>query len=187
MNLLEQEPQSQDTSYPEVFRDEHGEFCLIPLTHHRFAAVSAHRYEHLNQWKWHAYWDKQRELFIARRTHHYPKAENKSPITILMARFIMTAEKGVLVDHKDCNTLNNRDHNLRVATRNQNQHNARKRATNTSGYKCVSWAKDRNRWLAYTTVNRKRFSLGYFKTAEEAYAAYCKSIPNFHGEFSRTQ
>ncbi len=45
------------------------------------------------------------------------------------------------------------------------------RRTNTSGHRGVTWAKDKNRWLAYITHNYKRTYVGYFQTMEEAVAA----------------
>lgn len=48
---------------------------------------------------------------------------------------------------------------------------ASKVRTNTSGYRGVTWAKDKNRWLAYITHKYKRVHVGYFKTIEEAIEA----------------
>lgn len=45
------------------------------------------------------------------------------------------------------------------------------RRGNTSGYRGITWAKDRDRWLAYVTHNYKRIHIGYFKTQEDAIAA----------------
>ena len=45
------------------------------------------------------------------------------------------------------------------------------RRTNTSGYRGVTWAKDKQRWLAYITHNYKKVFIGYYKTKEEAISA----------------
>lgn len=51
---------------------------------------------------------------------------------------------------------------------------------NTSGHKGVHWNKQRSKWDALITVNKKRIELGSFRTAEEAGAAYRdKSIELF--------
>lgn len=52
------------------------------------------------------------------------------------------------------------------------------RRTNTSGYRGVTWAKDKQRWLTYLTHNYKRVHVGYFKTTEEAVAARDKAASN---------
>ena len=50
--------------------------------------------------------------------------------------------------------------------------NQRIQKNNTSGYKGVSFVKDRNKFRVSLSVNKKRIHLGYFKTAEEGAIAY---------------
>jgi hypothetical protein len=50
--------------------------------------------------------------------------------------------------------------------------NQRIRKDNTSGYKGVSYFKDRNKYIAQICVNKKNINLGYFQTAEEGAIAY---------------
>ena len=57
--------------------------------------------------------------------------------SIRMHREIIGASEGVEVDHRDGNKLDNRRKNLRVATKSQNQANARKHRDNKSGFKGV--------------------------------------------------
>jgi len=45
-------------------------------------------------------------------------------------------------------------------------------ATNTSGYRGISYQKERNKWMASISVKTKRIALGRFKTAIEAAKAY---------------
>jgi hypothetical protein len=88
-------------------------------------------------------------------------------------------------DHVNSNGLDNRRCNLRVATKMQNNQNMRKSSHNTSGYKGVSYNKERNCWEAYIHMNNKKRWLGRFNTAEEAYEAYCKEAVKEYGEFAR--
>lgn len=93
---------------------------------------------------------------------------------------------GYDVDHKDRNTSNDAKDNLRLATRTQNNANAKRPRHNTSGYKGASYDKRRDKWEACINYKgRKRF-LGYFDSPEEAHAAYCKAANDLHGEFART-
>jgi len=101
-----------------------------------------------------------------------------------MHRFIMNFPNSQ-VDHISGNTLDNRKSNLRVCTVSENGCNQKKRKDNTSGYKGVSWDKRSGRWYAMITKNKKQHNLGYYTTAEEAYAAYCKAAKELHGEFAR--
>lgn len=92
--------------------------------------------------------------------------------------------KDKVVDHKDCNTLNNCRSNLRVATRSQNQANQSKQKSNTSGFKGVAWDKDRKMWRASISVNNRMNYLGLFNTPEEAHQAYVAAAKQFYGEFA---
>jgi len=88
------------------------------------------------------------------------------------------------VDHRDMDRSNNRWANLRLATHSQNRANTRK-TKNHSGFKCVYWYPRTNRWRAGIGFGGKQKTIGYFKTAEEAHAAYCKEAERVWGEFAR--
>ena len=89
------------------------------------------------------------------------------------------------VDHEDRNGLNNRWQNLRPCTGTQNQGNRKLNANNTTGLKGVGYDRRRKRFTAKIAVDRKRFFLGYFDTAEEAHAAYCEAAKEKFGAFAR--
>ena len=92
---------------------------------------------------------------------------------------------GDVVDHVNGCGLDNRRSNLRPASRAQNQWNAGRTKTNTSGWKGVS--RHKCSWRAQINVNGKRVRLGSFPTPEEAHAAYCEAAKRLHGEFARTK
>ena len=50
------------------------------------------------------------------------------------------------------------------------------RSTNSSGYRGVSFKKDKSKWVCKINVNYKRIHIGYFKTAEEGARAYDKYV-----------
>jgi len=89
------------------------------------------------------------------------------------------------LDHVDGNRSNNAISNLRIATRSQNNSNARRRYNNVSGFKGVSFHKGDKRWRATIYVNKKCRHLGSFLSATEAHAAYCRAARELHGEFAR--
>lgn len=72
------------------------------------------------------------------------------------------------IDHIDGNGLNNSFGNLRKATIKQNQENLALKKNNTSGFRGVSWIKNRKKWRAGIEHNGKSIYLGYFDTAQEA-------------------
>jgi hypothetical protein len=103
-----------------------------------------------------------------------------------MHRTVMELAKGDKrhVDHINGDKFDNRRSNLRVCEPIENWWNAKKRSDNTSGYKGVSWSKGNGKWSARIKRNKKRFHLGYFDKAEDAYAAYCIAANELHGEFA---
>jgi hypothetical protein len=90
------------------------------------------------------------------------------------------------LDHINGVRDDNRLANLRPATESQNAANRRTPITNTSGFKGVSWHKDRRRWQATIMVASKQSYLGLFDTPEAAHAAYAAAAREHHGEFART-
>jgi hypothetical protein len=91
--------------------------------------------------------------------------------------------KGFLIDHKDCNPLNNKLNNLRLATRSQNNMNRRPDKDGTTGMKGVS--RSSHAFVAYIGVNNKRIHLGSFPTKGLAAVARAKAAIRYHGKFAR--
>lgn len=87
------------------------------------------------------------------------------------------------VDHEDRNKANNRWKNLRLATNAQNQTNQTLRASNKSGFKGVSWHKQRRKWVAQCRVKHKVTHLGLFDSPEAAHAAYVATASKQYKEF----
>jgi hypothetical protein len=104
--------------------------------------------------------------------------------TVYLHRYIMYASDGVLVDHINRNSLDNRKENLRFVTQSQNGMNREKYSNNTSGYKGVSWNPKRSRFAAHIQKDRKQLFLGWFKTAEEAYEVYKTAQKELHREYA---
>lgn len=89
------------------------------------------------------------------------------------------------VDHKDGNTLNNFDWNLRASTVAQNQWNSRKSSRNRSGTKGVSWDKKAGRWHVSVCANGKRHFGGLHITLERAVETANKLRRELHGSFTK--
>lgn len=90
------------------------------------------------------------------------------------------------IDHINLDPSDNCWTNLRLATHSQNGSNKRRAAGNTSGFKGVSWDKNRKKWAAKIKVKGKAMTLGRFNTAETAYDAYCDAARKHFGQFART-
>ena len=75
------------------------------------------------------------------------------------------------IDHINRIRTDNRIANLREVSHKQNGQNRSKSSTNTSGHPGVCWNKQRSKWVATITHNKKDIHLGLFKSLEEAVSA----------------
>lgn len=108
-----------------------------------------------------------------------------------LARLILDAPRGLVVDHINHDILDNRRENLRLATSSQNSQNKLKTRDNTkySQFKGVCfYAYDGKKlarpWRAYIKINGKRQWLGYFQTEADAALAYNEKAKELFGEFA---
>ena len=113
---------------------------------------------------------------------HTKKDGKKS--NILMHRMIMKPPKGVEIDHIDGNRLNNQKSNLRFATSSQNKINRGARKDNKSGYKGVSWHKQRNCWAVRLMINGKYQHLGLFQDKHKAAQVYNDNASKYYGSYA---
>jgi hypothetical protein len=101
----------------------------------------------------------------------------------LLHRVVTAAPDGLVVDHINGDTTDNRRENLRVCTNAENLRNRRIHKNNKAGIKGVY--RDRNKFRAQISFERRQIHIGTFDTAEEAKSAYDKYALELHGEFAR--
>lgn len=86
-------------------------------------------------------------------------------------RLIFLLLKGYLpklIDHKDRNSLNNMENNLRDLSHSKNLINKGLRKDNTSGFVGITWHKKARKYEARIKHNKQEIYLGLFNDIEEA-------------------
>ena len=120
---------------------------LIPLTQGKSAIVSDSDFEYLNQFKWCI---SPNGYAIRNIIVNGKKTQER------MHRVIAKIPLGKFTDHINGDKLDNRNFNLRIATKSQNAANAKLQINNTSGFRGVSWDKRCFKWYAYIKFKQKR-------------------------------
>jgi hypothetical protein len=89
------------------------------------------------------------------------------------------------IDHINSDPSDNRFCNLREASHAENCQNRRRRVTNKSGIKGVSWCNTNRRWVAVISVGGRQKYLGLHQTKERAAEVYAEAARAYHGQFAR--
>jgi len=145
----------------------------IQLTQGKVALVDDEDYDWINGFKWHY--------------THFGYAGHRTDIKtiVLMHRLILCAPKGMEVDHKNRDKLDNRRDNIRLCTRGQNNAN-RGVSRGSSKYKGVFWETRSKRWRAEAAKDKVVYTVGRFRDEKEAALAYNKKTLELWGEYART-
>lgn len=147
----------------------------VNLTNGLKALVDDEDYERVIKYRWRAV--KSLYTFYAHSGCH-----QNNNVEDLASYVKGTPPKGMTYDHIDGNGLNNQKENLRLATKSQNQANARKRKDNTSGFKGV--IPSGRKWRAQISYLGNKICIGTFLTAEEAAKGYDIKAKELFGEFA---
>ena len=144
---------------------------------HGTAIIDEQDFDRINQYKW-------RSVILGKSKTPYAVSSHFGR-TVYMHRLVMNAHKETVIDHIDGNGLNNSRDNLRFVTYSQNNMNQPIRCDNTSGHKGINWCKDREKYQVYINIDRKRKSLGRYKTLEEAIYVRDQAAKVHYGEYAR--
>jgi hypothetical protein len=168
----------------EIIIEDIGYYVLVELTQGLWAKCDIDEWFNiLIKHKWCASFHKGSGYFYAKSILQTPLSPIKRK-TLFMHRLVL----GVLdskrnVDHKDHDTLNNRNSNLRECSSAQNNQNRNKKKTNTSGYTCVTYCKIIKKWRVRIGKGLTAKQIGYYESKEEAGRASDLARLKDRGEF----
>jgi len=138
----------------------------ILLTQNKVTLIDDEDFEYLNRYKWSAnkvnrYW------YVTARIQKSDGTKKNER----MHRLIMNAPTGMLVDHINGDSLDNRKENLRIcktSTNLQNQYVIR----GSSRFQGVYWKEKQKKWAANIGKDGKHYYLGIYNFEEDAARAY---------------
>jgi len=146
--------------------------------------VDDNEYEELNKSKWYA-------VKTPRGNYYAFKSVGMGTHISMASEVMHVIVDGLVIDHINHNTLDNRHCNLRHCTQQQNRWNSRKSINNTSGYKGVQWLDGGldyfgidGTWIATITVDGTLKYLGYYDDKELAAKAYNDAAIKYFGEYA---
>lgn len=154
---------------------ELNDYIVIYIDQNKEVIIDKEDFEKINNYTW---------RFGAKGYAVSSKMKNSKNHIILMHRLIMNAPNGMVVDHINHNTLDNRKSNLRICTTSQNVMNSKTHKGSRSRARGVDYHKRDKLWRARIMVKGKRISIGWFKTEEEAIDARLKAEKIYFGEYS---
>lgn len=152
----------------------------IPLTKN-YTTIIDNEDADLTRVSWHSL-PSGKNFYAANRRNHKTTLMHRVILERIIGRGLLSDE---YADHIDGNGLNNRRSNIRLATASQNSMNQKRNTQNTTGFKGVSFSKEKQLFRANITVQKRTKHLGYFRTAEEAHEAYKNAATIYFGEFAR--
>jgi hypothetical protein len=118
----------------------------------------------------------------------YPKGRRRR--RVYLHRMILSVElsSDKVVDHRNHDTLDNREANLRICSQKQNSWNSRSRShKHTSRFRGVGYIgrkRDSLKWRARIKIGGKDRHLGYFQTEHQAAEAYNFAATQLYGEYA---
>jgi hypothetical protein len=144
----------------------------ISLSNGGFAEVSIKDFDRVNALRW------------RRSMRGYVRSQSGSSQEILLHRFVMDAKSGTRITFRDGDRSNCKRGNLVIATHSDIAAR-RQRLVGRHGYIGVNQNYDK-RFRASIDIRGTHFTLGFFKTAEQAARIYDAASRYHHGSLART-
>lgn len=155
-----------------------GKKLLLSEKKQIYTIVSDDDYEWASKFKWSASLCKNKGNHYAMRV----EINDKKRKSFKLHREITKCPVGMVVDHINGDTLDNRRENLRIVTHRENMSNQTKRP-GSSKYRGVTFKKKEKKWVAQIQINGKRTYLGRFDIEEDAAKAFLEVAERVYGKY----
>ena len=137
---------------------------------------------------WNAVWAENVQNYYLKATEYLGTINGKAKYKIhCLHRYVVDADSGTKVDHRNNNTLDNRKNNLRVTNNDKNTKNRKsKNSNNKSGFRNVFWSTRDEVWKVTLQINGKQKCFGRFKfeNVNEAGILAEEMRQKYYGEFA---
>jgi hypothetical protein len=120
---------------------------------------------------WYLQWDSYTKSYYCKANIFKEVVDGKKKYTgIYLHRIIMKPPKGKVVNHKDHDTLNNREENLENRTRKGNCLDRRgaNPNNNSTGHRNVTWSKQEQKYVVQLYIEGKNNIMGKFINLQDA-------------------
>ncbi len=153
----------------------------IELTQGKVAIIDEEDWFKIRGFNWHMNHERAGRMY-AHAMFNWNRNKHQS---FKLHRILLSVNTNQIIDHINRQTLDNRKSNLRICSRNQNQHNHGVSKKNKSGFIGVYYNKKDHKWFAQIRNNNKLIYIGYFTNPIEAARARDKKAIELHGEFAK--
>lgn len=162
----------------------HSDYCELIINSNKYGDVSImisnSDYELVSKYKWHLDPNKKllTKFYVATKIGNGRKGTRN----LRLHKLLIDTPEGMVVDHINRNTLDNRRENLRIITRAENNRNKEIINTNnkTTGIKGISYYFYKG-WNDYSyIVNLKGYKTNRFRTLEEALEYKSECVKGLH-------